>query len=64
MFIIFVYLTVLDKLETFLTVSEKQRIILRELQLIRAKTEETFIPGLEKIHTYHGEAISMQVLCV
>ena len=49
-----------------LTLSEKQRIVNHELQLIRALDTDTHIPGFSKLDLYKGETISMlniAILC-
>lgn len=49
--------SVTEDLDTFLSMAEKQKIILHELEAIRAIETDTFIPGLLDITLYHGEAI-------
>ena len=44
-----------------LTLSEKQRIIIHELELIRAQASDQFIPGFRKMHLYVGETIGMEI---
>lgn len=55
------YVSVTDDLDTFLTMAEKQKIILNELEAIRAVETDSFIPGLRDISLYQGEAISKSV---
>ena len=50
---------IIDDLSKFLTLAEKQRIILHELESIRATEDDLFIPGFdEQLSLYIGEAIS------
>jgi len=46
-------------LSTFLTMSEKQRIIRHELESIRALPNDFRIPAMPKVRLYSGEAISL-----
>lgn len=48
-------------MESLLSMAEKQRIVLHELQNIRAQTEDHVLPGYPQIQLYNGQPIF--VLC-
>ena len=51
-----------DDLDSFLHDSEKHKITLHELQLIRALDDDKTVPGFPKVKLYRGQAIG-SVLC-
>ncbi|XP_060568462.1 anoctamin-10-like isoform X2 [Ruditapes philippinarum] len=51
-----------DNAENFLTMAEKQKIIFRELENIRATEDDEFVPGYEFIKLYTGRTIVKKML--
>lgn len=47
------------KPENLLTTAEKQHIVLRELQNIRAQAEDDILPGYPQVQLYSGQSICM-----
>lgn len=48
---------IIDDLDSFLTMAEKQKIILHEMEAVRATDEDPHIPGYETIKLYPGKSI-------
>ncbi|XP_071174438.1 anoctamin-10-like isoform X2 [Mytilus edulis] len=46
-----------EDLDSFLTMAEKQKIILHEIEAVRATEEDPHIPGYENIKLYPGKSI-------
>ncbi|XP_005096666.1 anoctamin-10 isoform X2 [Aplysia californica] len=51
-----------EDLDRFLTTAEKQRVILKGMESLRASEEETFIPGYPKNSLYPGKSIIKKYL--
>ena len=50
-----VFLT--EDVDSFLTTAEKQKLILHEMEAVRASDEEGHIPGYDKIKLWTGKSI-------
>ncbi|GFR93884.1 anoctamin [Elysia marginata] len=51
-----------DDLDNFLTSAEKQRVILKAIESVRATDDETHIPGYSQHHLYPGKSIIKKYL--
>lgn len=51
-----------EDLDSFLTMAEKQKIILHEIEAVRATDEDPHIPGYENIKLYPGKSILRKYL--
>jgi predicted metallopeptidase len=53
----YVYILIVEDLDNFLTMAEKQKIILHEIEAVRATEEDPHIPGYESIKLYAGKSV-------
>lgn len=47
----------IEDVDSFLTTAEKQKLILHEMEAVRASDEEDHIPGYDKIKLWTGKSI-------